>query len=199
MIAVIDTETSGLPITQGFNKYHHPSLINYYNSSRVIEIAYKIYNNEGNVVKQFNSLIIPDGFEINNTEIHGITYEEAKSKGICINEALSTMHSDFENVEKIVAHNIYFDLNIILSECYRYGNEKLIDYFKNKPLLICTMKMGKDLMKTKKSPKLIELYEYLFDKSITQLHRALSDVEICADCYFTIVGRERDAKKPKIV
>lgn len=199
MIAVIDTETSGLPITQGFNKYYHPSLINYYNSSRIIEIAYKIYNNEGGVVKEFNSLIIPDDFEINNTEIHGITYEEAKSKGISINKALDIMNSDFENVEKIVAHNIYFDLNIIISECYRCDNSKFIDYIKNKPQLICTMKMGKDLMETKKSPKLIELYEYLFDKRITQIHRALSDVEICADCYFAIIGREREAKKPRIV
>lgn len=199
MIAVIDTETNGLPITPGFNKYHHPSLINYYSSSRIIEIAYKIYNNHGVFVKEFSSLIIPDEYDINNTEIHGITYEEAKSKGIYIDEAFSIMCSDFENVETIVAHNIKFDVNIILSECYRNENNILIDYFENKFKHHCTMQMGKDLMEIKKNPKLIELYEYLFDKRITQVHRALSDVEICADCYFEIIGREREAKKPKTI
>ena len=46
------------------------------------------------------------------------------------------------------------------------------------------MELGKIYMKSQKFPKLIELYHYLFNKSIDQEHRALTDTRICADCYY---------------
>ena len=43
-VLVFDTETTGLPI---FNNrdYHDPSLLEFYDSSRVIELGYIIYEN----------------------------------------------------------------------------------------------------------------------------------------------------------
>ena len=43
------------------------------------------------------------------------------------------------NIKTIVAHNILFDINIILSEAYRCNNNTLIDNIRSKELE-CSMK-----------------------------------------------------------
>ena len=181
----IDTETTGLPKMKGFNKYYSPSLLNYYDNARIIEIGYVIFSNDNIKIKEVNVLIKPDNFIISNTPIHGITTEEAINKGTDIKIVLLELEKDLENVDTIIAHNISFDINIIFSECYRIKNTNLIEKFKLKNY-ICTMKLGQSFMKCKKYPKLIELHKYLFNNDIVQNHRALSDVIICYECYFEI-------------
>ncbi len=184
-ILIIDTETSGLPITLGFNKYHSPKKVKYYENSRLIEIAYIIFDKNGKKLKEVSSLIKPLNFEINNSQFHGITHKLASETGISLIDALKDLDEDLTDVNTIVAHNINFDLNIISSECYREKLADLVDKI-NLKKKECTMKLGRELMKQYKSPKMIELYEYLFKKKISQEHRALSDVVICAQCYFKI-------------
>ena len=38
-----------------------------------------------------------------------------------------------------------------------------------------------------KSPKLIELYQYLFKEEFDEQHNALADVNACAKCYFKLL------------
>jgi DNA polymerase III epsilon subunit-like protein len=184
-IMFIDTETIGLPITIGFDNYHHPSNTIKYNTSRVIELGYMIYEND-KLVKEFDSLIVPDKFEIFNTHIHGITQTDAESKGKSIVEVFSEMLKDLEDVDCIIAHNVLFDINVILAECYRYKFEKLINKIERTQVK-CTQKIGKKKMNLYKYPKLIELYKFLFSTELKQDHRALSDTKACADCYFKMV------------
>jgi len=106
--------------------------------------------------------------------------------GKTIEEVIEILYSDLENVDIIVAHNIGFDINVILAECHRVGNKGIIRKISDIPKY-CTMENGKLFMKSSKRPKLVELYQYLFNKMFEQKHRALSDVEYCADCYFKIV------------
>lgn len=184
-IMFIDTETTGLPQTIGFDNYHHPSIVEKYNSSRVIEIGYLIYEN-GKLDKEFNSLVVPDNFVISNSHIHGITQADAENKGNSIVEVFASLLKDLENVDYIIGHNIMFDINIILAECYRYKFEKLINKIE-KTQTKCTQKIGKKKMSLYKYPKLIELYKFLFSNELKQDHRALSDAKACADCYFKMV------------
>ena len=94
------------------------------------------------------------------------------------------MNEDLSNnVDTIISHNIGFDINILLSECYRLEHNELIDNIENRKKK-CTMRLGKKYMNYHKSPKLIELYKHLFNKDIIQEHRALIDTEMCKDCYF---------------
>jgi len=181
----IDTETTGLPITIGFDNYHHPSNTDKYNTSRILEIGYMIYEND-KLIKEYDSLILPDNFEVANTHIHGITQKDAESKGKSIVEVFSDMLKDLEGVEYIIAHNVLFDINVILAECYRYKFEKLIKKIENTQTK-CTQKIGKKKMNLYKYPKLIELYKFLFSTELKQDHRALSDTKACADCYFKMV------------
>lgn len=184
-IMFVDTETTGLPITIGFDNYHHPSNTDKYNTSRVIELGYMIYEND-KLIKEFDSLIVTDNFKISNTHIHGITQTDADTKGISIVEVFSEMLKDLEGVDYIIGHNILFDINVILAECYRYKFEKLINKIDSTQTK-CTQKIGKKKMNLYKYPKLIELYKFLFSVELKQDHRALSDTKACADCYFKMV------------
>jgi DNA polymerase-3 subunit alpha len=179
---VLDTETTGIPITKGFNKYYDPSDIKYYNGSRLIELAYIIYDKDDNIIKEFSSLVKPDNFVITNSHIHGIVQEDALTNGNLLSIVMNELYRDMDMVDTLVAHNMLFDINILLSESYRMNNLDLVNKLKSKKKS-CTMLVGQRAMKLYKFPKLIELYKFLYNKPVTQIHRALSDVIICADCY----------------
>jgi len=186
----IDTETSGLPITPGFNQYYDPELVDYYANSRLVELAYIIYDQNTSIVKKKEFILKPDGFNVSNSHIHGITEKEIQEKGKNIEDVFNEFKSDLSNVSLIVAHNINFDMNIILSECYRYKFHDMIDILTQNMKYKCTMFMGKKHMKCFKSPKLTELYKFIFSKNVEQKHRALSDANICADCYFRMKKKD---------
>lgn len=180
----IDIETNGLPETAGFNKYYEPSDTRYYDNSRVLELAYIIYDKNGILIKSKQFVITPDGFTVTNSHIHGITEEIIANDGKSIHNVLEEFEKDLVDVNLIVAHNLLFDMNIMMSECYRYEKNNLINILSDNVKFDCTMNKGKKHFKLLKSPKLVDLYEKLFNKKIEQKHRALSDAEICADCYY---------------
>lgn len=183
----LDTETTGIPQQKSYGKYYEPHYINYYDGARMIELGYMICDDVGNIIKERSFLIKPNGFTIKNTKIHGITTEKATSDGIPIHEALELFYSDLKIVDKIVCHNIDFDIHILLAECYReYRYEtEIIKRIKSIPKK-CTMEMGKRVFKLKKNPRLVELYRIIFENEPVQEHRALSDVHLCYDCFFNI-------------
>lgn len=179
---ILDIETTGFPERNGYC-YYSPKLVKHYDNSRIIEIAYAIIDDEMNVLIKVSSLVIPDNFEIENTEFHGITKKMCIDDGKTIELVLKELRDNVKkyNVNQIISHNVKFDFNILVSECYRY-NKKL-----GKKLLkcnrICTMENGQIFMRKRKWPKLVELYKYIFNKEINQTHRALSDMEYCMECY----------------
>jgi len=184
----MDIETSGLPITGGFNKYYPFPQTSYYDKSRVIELAYIITNSGGKIVLSYSGLVKPDGFTIENSHIHGIKQEDAERDGVSIKEVLLKFGEDLKrfNCDKLVCHNINFDKTIMLSESWRNDINDVTQTILGVSG-ICTMDMGKKLMKVRKSPKLVELYHYLFKETVVQNHRALDDVKLCMKCYFEMV------------
>jgi DNA polymerase III epsilon subunit-like protein len=181
----IDTETTGLPITKSYDDYFDPKETQYYDQSRIIDIGYVICNENNKLIKKVKNLIKPNNFTISNSHIHGITNDKAIKKGIDINNALDILNNDLENVNTIIAHNSIFDINVILSECYRNNKTALINNINSKSIK-CTKKMGQKFMNSYKAPKLVELYKYLFNEDIIQKHRALADAKLCQKCYFKI-------------
>ena len=187
-IMVIDTETIGLPIYKSYGNYHNPKDSKYYDNARMIELGYILYSATGEKIKVVSSLINLD-IDINNTHIHGITRLECKERGENIEKVINTFYNDLKLVSSIVAHNIMFDYHIILSELYRINRTDVIKEINNK-ILLCTMKIGQDKLKLTKRPKLVELYYILFSEKLEQQHRALSDCESCASCYFRLNSLE---------
>jgi DNA polymerase III epsilon subunit-like protein len=182
-ILVIDTETTGLPDCKGLSRctYPNPQEYSKYDNARMIEIGYIVYSIEK---KEVNHLIKPEKFIIKNTFIHGITQKDAKEKGIYLDEALDIFYQDLMSVDVVIAHNMNFDKNIILAECFRKNRIDIVNEF-NKKECKCTMESGM-ILNNNKWIKLEKLYEILYGNKINQLHRALSDASYCADCYFKL-------------
>ncbi len=184
-IAFLDLETSGLPVRKGFNRYHDPKESIFYDPSRIIEIGL-IVCQQGVVISEESFLIKPDDFTIYNSHIHGITQQEAEMNGLPIKVGLENVANLLSDVSKIVCHNKGFDINILLSECYRYQYLDLAQKITNMEQ-DCTMEMGKLYMNVSKSPKLIELYEHLFKKELDQKHRAQDDAQACQQCFYKML------------
>lgn len=178
----LDIETTGLPIMAGYDKYHNPRHIEKYDTSRIIEIGYIIANMSGDIYIARSSLIKYDK-PIPNTHIHNIT-NVMLINSISIATALLQLNDDitYNNIDRIVCHNVLFDMNILLSECCRASLDELA-YKLNAIQLICTMREGKKHMAVDKFPKLTELYKHLYDEDIKQRHRAIDDARLCMLCY----------------
>lgn len=188
-ILVLDTETSGLPVTKGFNNYNDPSLTEFYNNSRVIELGYIVYGQDQREIFKRNFLVKPNGFVVTNSHIHNITTEMLNKDGINMLDILEIFECDLQGVGVFVAHNISFDYNVLLSECYRHNKQTLITKLKSLNQE-CTMKMGQKILNQKKFPSLQVLYAHFNSESNIpnnlKCHRALDDSIMCADCYFKI-------------
>ena len=184
-IMVLDTETIGLPLFKSYDSYYDPKESKYYDKARIIELGYIIYK-DGVKIKTVSSLINLN-VDINNSHIHGITKLECQEKGYNIVNVMNDFYKDLLTVDTIVAHNIMFDYNILLSELYRLNSNKIIDELNSKELL-CTMKIAQKKLKLTKRPKLVELYYMLFSETIEQQHRALSDCCICGSCFFKLMS-----------
>ena len=182
-IFVFDTETTGLPKFKR-GGFYPPEHLSAFEGSRLVEVAYQVYNIEGNLLKEQN-ILVDLGVNIENSHIHGITNEMVKKEGINIIEALNIVKNEMKKCDTVVAHNIAFDEHILLSEAHRVEFDEFIEIYKSKKKR-CTMEMGKVFMGSKKRPKLIELYEFIFKEPCYQVHRALSDTEFCAKCYLSM-------------
>lgn len=182
----IDTETSGMikhedgSKKRKFPEYHClPS----YDGCRIVSICWLVCQHD-KIVEQGYYIIKPNGFEISeeSIKIHGITQDEADKYGVSIEFALSKLELVINNCSAIVAHNIMFDINVILSECFRLSKQSMIDKMLKKHHK-CTMLKGKDFMDVKKYPRLGELYKYLYNEELENAHNALADTVCCFKCY----------------
>lgn len=200
MKIVFDTETSGLPDSKGFGKFYDYSELEHYNNSRLVELAYIVVDDTNIEVARIERLVIPSGFIVENSHIHGITNAMALECGLPLHDVLKEFEGYTEGATSLIAHNINFDISIILSEAYRCGMSSLIEKIKGMEY-IDTMILGHNaILKTIpentkvylnfiKYPKLSELYKFIFNRPVCQKHRALADVELCLECYKILVIR----------
>jgi DNA polymerase-3 subunit epsilon len=179
-----DTETTGLP------KNWKAPVEDLKNWPRMIQLAWLLYDEEGNEVIRSNDIIKPENFRIPKaaSAIHGISTEKAMEEGIPLEEALRKFIYAFDSTDYLVAHNIEFDDKIVGAELLRKRIES--DFFKQKR--ICTMKSsirfcalpGK--YSKYKNPSLTQLYTKLFGQGFDDAHDALADVVACAEAFFEL-------------
>jgi DNA polymerase III epsilon subunit-like protein len=185
---IIDIETTGIPDRINFNKYYDPAMLKKYDKSRITEIGYIIVNNNNESVYEYSSLIKPNNFEIKpiidkktGKLLNDITHDKCIKNGKNIDIVLQKMLGDIKkyNCNLFVSHNVDFDYNIILSECYR---NKIYDLIKilEKMKAQCTMKSGKNKYKI---GKLEDLHQEIFKHNENEKHRALDDAKMCRDVY----------------
>ena len=199
---IFDTETTGLP------KKRSATLDDNENWPYIVQFSWILCDMDTGEIHIRDYIIqLPAGMLIPPaaTNIHGITNEMMREKGISCKEALDAFQQDLEKSQYVVAHNLNFDKTIIRVELYRHNMQnifKLQNY-----IYFCTMKYGTyfcDLVKINrwngrletKPPKLIELYEKMFEETPTNLHNSLVDVFVCFRCFYKML-RATDVFKDK--
>jgi len=193
-VLVLDLETTGLPKTKGFGNYYSYKDVSKYDPCRTVQISFLLHDVKKKSTTEYNYIVKPDNFEINNSEFHGITQEMALTDGIELNNVADILESVIDNnkITYIIGHNLVFDMNVLMSDLYRIGRNKLIKKLK-RLTMFCTMEQSKDILQLKpfiygeyKNPKLIELCEYVLGESPTDLHNSLNDCKYTLRCYLDL-------------
>lgn len=187
-ILFFDTETTGVP-----RDYKAP-VTDSDNWPRLVQLGWIVSNANGDVIKERNYLIRPNGYFIIPEEaakVHGITTFKANSEGHDLIEVLIEFMHDLDQVERIVGHNISFDQHVVGAELYRLK----ISYSRLFSLPVtCTMLSSINYCKLTpirngqyKWPRLEELYVKLFGHTFEGAHDAMTDITATKRCYFELV------------
>lgn len=192
-IFFFDTETTGLPL-RFMGDFYPPSKYHSYDSSRIVQIAWIITSNTGDILSKESHLIYPSDFKVQGTEIHGITHEKALEEGVPLHRVLDILYNRVKTCGVLCAHNLQFDYSVLLAECHRINKDALIRVLSAKEQY-CTMKVGRHYLQSYKYPKLKELYETLYGEKWEQKHDALDDTEKCVLCYRKLIEHSDDRQK----
>lgn len=191
MFLIFDTETTGLP------KRWDAPITEVDNWPRVVQIAWQLHDQWGNLLEHNGLILFPDQWEIpyDAERVHGISTELARQVGRPAEEVLQKFIDALARAEVIAGHNLQFDINVTSSELYRYGfdyqhliSKKRLDTCDEATALLTKLPGGKG--GKFKFPNLTELYSYLFGETFGEAHNATADVEATARCFFELIRRK---------
>ena len=186
MYLIFDTETTGLP------KNFNAPLSDSDNWPRMVQVAWQLHDDNGNLIENQDYIIKPEGYDIpfNASRIHGITTKIAQDEGVDLQFVLEEFSKALEKVRVVSGHNVEFDYNIVGAEFFRKNIE---DRLQEKPKAD-TMILGTDYCKLAggkggryKSPKLEELFEKLYGYKFDEAHNAAADVNATAQVFFEMM------------
>lgn len=182
-----DTETTGIP------KNWKAPASDISNWPRLVQFAWLLYDEKGNLIESNSSIIKPDNFVIPKeaSNIHGITTEKAYVEGEDLKQVLEEFKRNLDKANLIIAHNMSFDEKVLGAEFYRLQNYNPLTEIKK----LCTMQLSTNICKIDGSygykwPKLEELHYFLFKTGFDNAHDAEADIQATADCYFELKKRE---------
>jgi hypothetical protein len=178
-LLIFDTETTGLPKTR------EPAIKGADNWPHLVSIAWVVV--EDNTVLKSEYHIIRPQWEIpaDSTKIHGITHEKAIAEGEHLSDVILKFIEEPHDI--MVAHNMNFDFNVLINAIMWDLRLTVYPDFKKR---FCTMEGSRNILRIPfangrgyKSPKLVELYEFVMKKpaSPTELHNSLYDAQLLAE------------------
>jgi DNA polymerase III epsilon subunit-like protein len=188
MFLFFDTETTGLP------KDWNAPIDRVDNWPRLVQLAWLLYDREGNKIDEKEYIIKPEGFLIPEqaASVHGITTEIALKKGSDLKQVLLEFSDAINGAGVLVAHNMNFDEKIMGAEFLR-GRIANALFEKQR---LCTMLSSVDFCALPagngsgyKWPRLSELHIKLFGKDFEDAHDAFVDTSACARCFFELQRR----------
>jgi len=187
---VYDTETSGLPFKQRGARYDYKNL-EHFSSARLVSISWLLLDEKNIIIDKNTYYIKPENFQVSqkSIEIHGLSEEFLNKNGVTIHEMVLDLNGLLEkyNIELLIAHNISFDINILMSELFRYDYTITLEKINNIKLY-CTMFKAQSKMRVSKWPKLTEAYKYFYGEDITNAHDAEFDTLFCYKVYLKLNG-----------
>lgn len=199
-VLFLDTETNGLP------KKRTASTADYNAWPQIVQLAYKYVELDSSDTRFFreiqtvNTLIKPEEpFEWSKEaeSIHNIRESEVR-KGEAGMNVYSLLKTALRSTDVLIAHNLDFDLPIMLAQFHRHGLISGDNWLpKNQ---FCTMRHTTGLCKIPskffkrddpyKYPRLSELHTFLFGVAPSGAeHDALFDVETLIHCFKELLRR----------
>lgn len=174
-IVIFDLETTGLPQLKSFDKYHSYKENQYYETSRIIQIAWckMTFPQQSADIQSFFRKPETKDFSIGkqSIDIHGITLEQLHTEGVELKDILleKGFLDDLLSCDYVIAHNINFDRHILFNELYRLGFTESLEQLESQlPKFLCSCK-------TTYYTKLSVLYDAIFKENIN-FHKADNDV-----------------------
>jgi DNA polymerase-3 subunit alpha len=187
MYIIFDTETTGLP-----RDWNAP-ISDTSNWPRVVQIAWQLHDDMGQLIEHKDFLIRPEGFDIpyDAERIHGISTELATQGGESLEDVLLLFNKALEKAEFVVGQNVGFDLNVLGCEYIRKDIESKMG---SMPILDTCTEVTAELCKLPggrggrfKLPTLTELHSFLFQQPFSEAHNATADVEATTRCFFELI------------
>jgi DNA polymerase-3 subunit epsilon len=191
MILFFDVETNGLILWK--EPSDHPG------QPRIVSFAAILQNDKRENVMALHSLVKPDGWTISPelTAIHGITTEQAQRDGIPWEHAWRDLAVMLDLAERIVGHNISFDIRMLRIETKRRQIElpDMVSFCTcTASTKLCnlppTEKMLAARMNKPKAPTLTEAYKHFFDEELQGAHGALADTPAAMRIYYHLKDLE---------
>ena len=188
MYLVFDTETTGLP--RDFNA----PITDLDNWPRVVQLAWQLHDEAGELISQKDYIIKPEGFNIpfESEKVHGISTELAQAVGEELSTVLTFFIKDLEKSNFMVGHNLKFDVNVLGCEFIRLGQESplikpVLDTCTERSAQLCQIPGGRG--GKFKLPTLTEIHQYLFGEPFNEAHNATADVEATARCFLELLRK----------
>jgi len=185
-VIVFDTETTGLP-SANLSLDMQPHVCQFAAVSYECDLDSKSLNE----ISRIDLLIKPPVLiDYETSSIHGIT-NDIVANSPSFRELVDEIVEAFYSSDVAVAHNLSFDKQIIGYELERLNRSK--DFLPDQ--IFDTMKETKNLCQLPgrfnkyKSPKLLELYQFLFDEKFKGAHNALHDVLATGKCLEELLRR----------
>ena len=182
---IFDTETTGLPLCPRYGVFPEYWVTSSYNTSRIVQVSYILVDDNYEILEESDTIIKRDNFKINNHSFHGITEEISDSSGIIFVNWAKNFYKSLACCNRLMAHNIDFDINVLRSELYRYNLDYILEMLDTK-MFFCTMKNTKLLVKAKfksgnqndiKDPNLKELYFFATGEQMENHHNSFYDTK----------------------
>lgn len=164
-VIVFDTETTGLIPS------YNTSLYDTKKYPYIVQLSWLLFDVDNDKLLNVGDHIIklPPGQTISEeaSNIHGITNEIMRSKGVPARHALQEFANDLKQANVCVAHNIKFDKRMVRVEFIR---NKMIDYIhKGNQSMYCTMYNSVDICKIPRVSKLQEA-RMMLEKCLQQIN-----------------------------
>lgn len=199
MILYFDTETTGFP------KRNLP--LDHVEQPKLVQLAAILADDDGTERASFCAIIRPNDWSIPAaaSEIHGIDDALAARCGVDLDAALDIFLNMADRAQRVVAHNVAFDVEIMQIAMQSINWPTLATVFGAKPRA-CTMNLATAIVnlpptakmlaagfKKPKPPKLEECIRHFFDEALEGAHDALIDVRACARVHRHLISLENAA------
>lgn len=186
MYLIFDTETTGR-----IENWKAP-LTDFAAFPRVVQLAWQLHDDMGELIEVKNFIVKPDGFTIpfNAEKIHGISTDRAMKTGVELSFVMDEFKKALAKSKYAVGHNIEFDNKVMGSEYARANRDDglmelaTLDTMKLSTQY-CQLPGGRG--KSFKFPTLAELNQKLFGEAVDNAHNASADVEATTRSFLELV------------